>query len=227
MNFVNLIQILKKNTLLLYLAAFIYSTFNCWYKISYWVILFSKKHQIKGSFLKNVTFNTNGGVVEIGPRTQMYNCKIKMDGKGNKLAIIGGGTCIKNTTFNFIGNDCKCKIETNFTMEGGSINLLEGRSIDIGQDCMFSSDIYISVSDFHTIIKLEDGKRINIGKDIKIGNHVWVGKDSKILKGVTIADNSIIGTSSVVTRSLTLSHSVYGGLPAQLLKTDVDWNREH
>lgn len=58
-------------------------------------------------------------------------------------------------------------------------------------------------------------------------NHVWVGKDSKILKGVTIADNSIIGTSSVVTRSLTLSHSVYGGLPAQLLKTDVDWNREH
>lgn len=40
------------------------------------------------------------------------------------------------------------------------------------------------------------------GKPIHIGKNVWIGGDVKILAGVSIGDNSIIGTGSIVTKNI-------------------------
>jgi acetyltransferase-like isoleucine patch superfamily enzyme len=37
---------------------------------------------------------------------------------------------------------------------------------------------------------------------IKVGNDVWIGNDCQILSGVTIGDGSIIGVSTVVSKSI-------------------------
>lgn len=224
---VKIVNILKANKMLLYLAAFIYSIMHCWYRLSYWRALFSRNCHFKGAFLSNVKFDIGKNKLFVGPRSQMFNCVIAMNGCGHELYIEGMGTCIKNTFFHFIGSCSKCSVANNFSMEGGSISLLEGRCLGVGADCMFSSGIYISVSDFHTIVSLTDGDRINKGKDITIGNHVWLGRDVKVLKGVSIADDSIVGIGSIVTKSLTESNSIYVGAPAKLVKKGVDWNRQH
>ncbi len=90
---------------------------------------------------------------------------------------------------------------------------------------MFSSGIIISTTDYHSVISKDDGVRVNDSKDIVIGNHVWLGRNVCVLKGVTIADDIVVGMGSMVSRSLELEHSVYAGSPARRIKSDVTWIR--
>lgn len=224
---VSIINFLKKSPTILYMCGFIYSTLNCWYHLSYWRALFSSKCTFKGAFMKDVSFKMDGAKrIYIGPKTQLNSCSIIMNGSGHELYVEGSGTCVNNVSFLFLGSNSKCEIANNFSMEGGSFNLLEGKSITIGNDCMFSTGLYITVSDYHSITSLITGARINQSNNINIGNHVWVGKDSKILKGVEIAQNTIIGANSVVTQHLMQENAIYCGIPAKLIKESVTWKRD-
>ena len=39
-------------------------------------------------------------------------------------------------------------------------------------------------------------------RDVHVGNNCWIGYGACVLRGVTVGDNSVIGTSSVVTKDL-------------------------
>ncbi len=65
---------------------------------------------------------------------------------------------------------------------------IEGTSIEIGEDCMFSANIVFRTGDSHSIIN-SDGQRINASKSICIGNHVWIGNTVIVNKGVKVSDN--------------------------------------
>ena len=60
---------------------------------------------------------------------------------------------------------------------------------------------------------------------VTIGNHVWVGRNSTINKGVTIYDNSVIGSNTLVTHDVP-SNTVFGGVPGRVLKKNVSWSRK-
>ena len=55
--------------------------------------------------------------------------------------------------------------------------------VTIGDDCMFSTNIFIKPSDGHTIIDKKTNKIINYPKNITIGDHCWLGRDVVVLKG--------------------------------------------
>ena len=55
-----------------------------------------------------------------------------------------------------------------------------------------------------------------------IGDNVWLGRDVTICKGVTIGDNCIIGTKSVVTKSIP-SNSIAVGVPAKVIGSYGDY----
>lgn len=60
---------------------------------------------------------------------------------------------------------------------------------------------------------------------IKIGNYVSIGEGSKILPGVTIADNVVVGAGSVVTKSVP-EGCVVAGNPAKIVgKTDLFYQK--
>mgnify|MGYP001189799476 FL=1 len=56
-----------------------------------------------------------------------------------------------------------------------------------------------------------------IGGRVKIGNKVLIGMGSKILPGIKICSNTIIGAGSVVTKSI-LNPATYAGIPAKMIK---------
>ncbi len=91
------------------------------------------------------------------------------------------------------------------------------RSISIGNGCVISHDVTLMDSDFHTVIGEEEK-----GLPIVIGDHVWVGSRVTILKGVTVGEGAIIGTGAVVTRDVP-AHSAVAGVPAKVIRTDVEW----
>ena len=95
----------------------------------------------------------------------------------------------------------------------------------IGDDCMFSWDIYIRTGDFHTIYDMQTKKLINPNKNVIIGNHVWLGAECRVLKGAIIPDNTVVGTRSVVTSQFHDANVVIAGTPAKVIKSGTGWDR--
>jgi acetyltransferase-like isoleucine patch superfamily enzyme len=53
---------------------------------------------------------------------------------------------------------------------------------------------------------------------VRVGNNVWIGYGACILRGVTIGDNAIVGTSAVVTKDVP-ANAVVAGIPARVIRT--------
>lgn len=58
-------------------------------------------------------------------------------------------------------------------------------------------------------------------KPVIIGKNVWIGQNSRINKGVTIGDNSIVAANTVVTKDVP-PNSIVAGNPGKIVKTDID-----
>lgn len=194
-----------------------------------------KKKRIKGknnyisynrAFLKNINLEIigNGNRVLIHSGVRLKNTKIFIRGCNNIIEI-GENCTINKTTFWVEDNKNKINIgnDTSFGMVHMVCN--EGSNIIIGEDCMFSHNIEISTGDSHSIIDLNTGNRINPVKNIVLKDHVWVGAYSKILKGVVIKENSIIGMGSVVTKNVE-NNVIVVGIPAKEVKKEITWSRE-
>ncbi len=46
-----------------------------------------------------------------------------------------------------------------------------------------------------------------------------------ILKGATIFDNSIVAFGSIVTKSFTETNVIIAGIPAKIVKTNINWKK--
>lgn len=99
----------------------------------------------------------------------------------------------------------------------GCINFIE-----IGDNCLFASRIYIT--DHHhgepttEMLKLEPKDRPLISKGpVIIGKNVWVGEGVAIMPNVIIGENSIIATNAVVTKDVP-PNCVAAGIPAKVIR---------
>jgi acetyltransferase-like isoleucine patch superfamily enzyme len=94
--------------------------------------------------------------------------------------------------------------------------------IEIGDNCLFGSRIYITDHD-HGDTSLEDLRITPANRKLKskgpviIENNVYVGEGVAILSGVRIGENSIIATNSVVTKDVP-KNTVVAGIPAKIIK---------
>ncbi len=154
---------------------------------------------------------------------KLDRCNITMDGNDNQLELLPGAhiTC---STIVLRGNHCHIVIEKNSDI-GGMNAVCQGQSneILIGKECLFSTDIELWASDTHTIYD-ENGSICNHSKSIHIGDHVWLGKGVAVLKGCSIADGSVIGMRSLVTRDIP-AKVIAAGNPAKVIKSNVIWDR--
>ena len=70
------------------------------------------------------------------------------------------------------------------------------------------------------VIPDDTGRIFSAGHDKKpvvIENDVWIGANCIIVAGVTIGEGAVLAAGSIVTKDV-LAFSVYGGVPAKLIK---------
>ena len=170
----------------------------------------------------------NSVVIFHEPLPKFQRCKIKL-GNNCKCVIQSSEYSIRNMQIIANGNNSECYIGKNFSVTshlGIFISPEDSLKVNIGDNCMFGKNVLIRATDGHTIIDTKTGAIKNKGADINIGNHVWISENASVLRGVTIADNCVIGTKSVVTRNCMMPNSIYAGAPAKLVSTDINWDRE-
>jgi serine acetyltransferase len=110
----------------------------------------------------------------------------------------------------------------NRTHIGHECSFTIARSIRIGDDCLFASNVRVMDSSAHPV----DPERRRRGerpspddvRPVVIGNNVWVGAGAMILPGVSIGDGSVIGAGSVVTRDVPAG-VVAAGAPARVIRS--------
>ncbi len=121
----------------------------------------------------------------------------------------------------WIEPDFKCEYGKNITIEDDVyINfgcvILDCGEVIIGSHTLIGPNVGLYCAN-HAI---DSKERINggcIGKPIHIGKNVWLGGDVKVLPGVSIGDNSIIGTGSIVTKDIP-SNVVAFGNPCKVIR---------
>jgi acetyltransferase-like isoleucine patch superfamily enzyme len=117
------------------------------------------------------------------------------------------------------------KMGTNIRFTG-KINFgTEPFLVELGDDVTLAEGVTFHTHDGGVWVFRKEYPGINIYKPIKIGNNVFIGAYANILPGVTIGDNVIIGACSVVTHNVP-PNSVYGGVPAKLIKSLDDYKKK-
>ena len=155
---------------------------------------------------------------------EMINSSIDVMGEGN-IVMLASSASIHNTNIIVRGTNCVCDIEQDSTIGGARIVCMgKDNKVKFGKGCMLSDNIEIWATDSHPIFD-KDSNVINESREISIGNHVWIGSRVIILKGVHIADESIVGMGSVVTKDIE-SHTVNAGNPCRCIKCGIQtWDR--
>ncbi len=182
----------------------------------------------KGSTLSNCEAQHiygKGNKIIIAEGCKLYRCSFLIKGNNN-VVVIGKNCQMSKTSFWIKGNGNRIEISDDTTVGNNcQFAALEGTTITVGKDCMFSHDIRLRTSDSHSIVD-NRGRRINYSKNITIGNHVWVGLESLMLKGSKVADNSVVAARSIVNKEFKDKGCIIAGAPAKVIKEDINWDRK-
>lgn len=139
----------------------------------------------------------------------------------DKYISISGCLCIY-----IRDNNSTLTIGSGTTFESAFISIADDDNfINIGSDCMFAKEVRLMASDFHSIIDIGTGRRINNRFGIEVKDHVWIGYGVTILKNNVIGSNSILSAHALVTKSVP-PNTIVGGCPAKVVRQGISWCRE-
>lgn len=79
--------------------------------------------------------------------------------------------------------------------------ILDCARVILGDDVAIGPNVVLTTA-AHPLDAAERAAGLEFARPIRIGNNVWIGASVSVLPGVEIGDNTVIGASSVVTRSI-------------------------
>ncbi len=126
--------------------------------------------------------------------------------------------------WSWLGHGCKVRVHEGAldigakTVFGQECTISAFQHVSIGRECIIADRVMMIDFD-HGMVDTERPIREQgiYKRDVEIGHNVWIGYGACVLRGVTVGDNSVIGTSSVVTTDVP-ANAVVGGAPARLIR---------
>jgi acetyltransferase-like isoleucine patch superfamily enzyme len=144
-------------------------------------------------------------------------------GRDLQLQIGRRGT-IRFGRFTWIGDGTKIRCHEGVveigakTVLGQECTISAYQRVRIGEQCVVA-DRAMFIDFDHGIVEVERPIRHQgiYKRDVVVGTNVWVGYGACFLRGVTVGDNSVVGTNAVVARDVP-ANAVVGGVPARLIR---------
>lgn len=94
--------------------------------------------------------------------------------------------------------------------------ILDCAPVKIGDNVLLGPNVTLSTAG-HPIDATTRNTGLEFCKPITIGNNVWIGANVTINPGVTIGDNVVVGSGSVVTKDIP-ANTVAAGVPCRLIR---------
>lgn len=178
--------------------------------------------------LKKVTIKLAGrnNRLVFGEGVEFSHCEIRLDGEDNLIEIGARARISSGKIYLRYTRGQHICIGADTTVEGAYLLVDEAASIDIGNDCMLSTDIMIRTGDKHSIIDVASNQRINPSRDVRIADRVWIGRGVQILKGAVLQPESVVGACSLVAKAFEEGNCVVAGVPARIVKRGIRWDRQ-
>jgi acetyltransferase-like isoleucine patch superfamily enzyme len=104
------------------------------------------------------------------------------------------------------------------TVIGQECTISAYQRVRIGEQCVIA-DRTMFIDFDHGVVEVERPIRLQgiYKRDVEVGSNVWIGYGACILRGVSVGDNAIVGTNSVVTKDVP-ANAVVGGIPARIIR---------
>jgi acetyltransferase-like isoleucine patch superfamily enzyme len=148
-----------------------------------------------------ICFICPGVQLEIGRHATLRIGRWAWIGHGSKIRVHEGEVTIGAKTV--MGQEC---------------TISAFQHISIGRECILADRVMLIDFD-HGMIEVDRPIRLQgiYKRDVRVGHNVWIGYGACVLRGATIGDNSVVGTSSVVTKEVP-ENTVVAGAPARVLR---------
>jgi acetyltransferase-like isoleucine patch superfamily enzyme len=139
--------------------------------------------------------------IQIGRRGRVRFGRFVWIGDGTKIRCHEGEVVIGDKTV--IGQEC---------------TISAYQHVRIGEQCVIA-DRAMFIDFDHNMAETERPIRLQgiYKRDVDLGSNVWIGYGACILRGVSVGDNSVIGTYAVVTKDVP-ANAVVGGIPARVIR---------
>ena len=157
-----------------------------------------------------------------------YGRRLKLDGLafiGPRVVLqIGRNGRIELGRWSWLGHGTKIRCHEGVvsigakTVLGQECTISAYQHVSIGRECVIADRVMLIDFD-HGMVEVDRPIRLQgiYKRDVHVGHNVWIGYGACILRGVTIGDNAVIGTNSVVTKDVP-PNAVVGGVPARVIR---------
>ena len=137
---------------------------------------------------------------------------------------IGPGATVRLGRWCWIGHGTKIRAHEGEveigakTVLGQECTISAFQHVSIGRECIVADRVMLIDFD-HGVVEVERPVREQgiYKRDVRVGHNVWIGYGACFLRGVTVGDNAVIGTTSVVTKDVP-ANAVCAGVPARVLR---------
>ena len=157
-----------------------------------------------------------------------YGRRLKLDGLafvGPRVVLqIGRRGRIELGRWSWLGHGTKIRCHEGVvsigakTVLGQECTISAYQHVSIGRECVIADRVMLIDFD-HGMVEVDRPIRLQgiYKRDVRVGHNVWIGYGACILRGVTVGDNAVIGTNSVVTKDVP-PNAVVGGVPARVIR---------
>ncbi len=171
---------------------------------------------------RNVNFGMNVTLrhphkIEIGDNVIIDdNCLLDAKGKDNSGIRIGNGVFLgRNSILSCKNGDIVLDENVNI---GFNCELFSGSRVTLGNDTLVAAYCYFIGGDHNPQdIEASVTKQGSRSEGINVAEKCWFGAGVKVLDGVTIGRNCIVGAGAIVTRSVP-EYAVAVGMPAKVIR---------
>ena len=147
------------------------------------------------------------------------NCVLDAKGDEGNSIVIGNGVFIGRNTI-LCCKDGDIVIGDNATISFNCV-IFSSNFVQIGKDIQIAAYSFLN-GGTHSFDRTDIPvlKQERSGRGIILGDNVWLGANAKVLDGVSIGRDAIVGAGAVVNKDVP-PFSIVGGVPAKIIRSRV------